>query len=812
MAEETHPKQGAGPVTSRRFRLRPQGSAGAALALTLLCALFYAPLLLGVRTFPAGDFTDHFLPFSLFQWNSLASLHAPLWNPYTYAGHPFWADIQAAVLYPVSNALLLLTLPFDGAAARLYLLQVEAVIQVAAAGFFVFLLVRQLARDFWGAQAAAICFMLSGYLTGYAPLQLAVLRTAIWLPLLLWLLLRAWERPRQWRNWIGAALVLATSFMGGHAQTFLYAAYATAGWMATLWLGSWLGAQGANVAQTNRHLGRARLLGAAVFVGLASGLAAAQLLPSLEFARLSVRAAVDYAYVSGGFARQDTWNLMLPGVLTHFSPLYIGVVGIGLAALGAISGWVQSSRDGEIGAGHLAEPARFGRAFFGLTALLGLLAAYGDNAFLFPLLYRFAPGWDMFRGQERAAYLVALGLSVLAGYGVAALPRVPHLFRRRYALVYGAAITAGVYAFGLLWQLPGRSAVNHAHYLWIAFATLILAMALALAIWLDGWSTRRAWLLCGLAALNLFIANFATNLDAGGPAAKVTLDPEVAALQAAVAESAGAANGLQGRAYNEFRVTEDYGMRSGVEDVWGSSPLRLAHYAALFDQFPLDRMWRLTGVGHVLTWRRALFAPSTLLGEFPQGEDTTYVHRLPQANPRAWLAPNVIVANDEQAWASLADHGFDLNATAILPPETGAKDTGAGTVVPAGGGEVRLTRLQPERLLVDIKGSSGGLLVVSENWMPGWRVQHASCAGAEGCVLEGMSPAGVAWLTPLRADLAFVGVAAPAGDVRFELAYAPNSVRVGSIISAACVILLLLAATVRLWQRRSRAASHPGRG
>ena len=57
-----------------------------------------------------------------------------------------------------------------------------------------------------------------------------------------------------------------------------------------------------------------------------------------------------------------------------------------------------------------------------------------------------------------------------------------------------------------------------------------------------------------------------------------------------------------GRVYNEFRAYEDYGMRVGVEDVWGSSPLRLARYARLFDEFPLDRMWRLTGVTHVLNF------------------------------------------------------------------------------------------------------------------------------------------------------------------------------------------------------------------
>ncbi|MEZ4620330.1 MAG: hypothetical protein R2867_33160 [Caldilineaceae bacterium] len=39
-------------------------------------------------------------------------------------------------------------------------------------------------------------------------------------------------------------------------------------------------------------------------------------------------------------------------------------------------------------------------------------------------------------------------------------------------------------------------------------------------------------------------------------------------------------------------------------------------------------MWRLTGVNTVLTWRRELFGPSTLLAEFPQTTDTTYLHQL----------------------------------------------------------------------------------------------------------------------------------------------------------------------------------------
>ena len=161
-----------------------------------LTAAFYAPLLLGLRSFPPGDFTDHFLPFSLFQRAELLAGRLPLWNPYTFSGHPFLADVQAAVFYPLSNLVLALTLPWSDPASRLYWLQIEAAIHVALAGCFTYLLARDLTRNRLAAFLAGCVFAFSGYLTGYPPLQLAVLRTAIWLPLILWLLRRAFDAPR----------------------------------------------------------------------------------------------------------------------------------------------------------------------------------------------------------------------------------------------------------------------------------------------------------------------------------------------------------------------------------------------------------------------------------------------------------------------------------------------------------------------------------------------------------------------------------------------------------------------------------------
>ncbi len=297
------------------------------MAYLALSLLFYAPIVLGLRTFPDGDFTHHFLPFSLFQQSELLAGRLPVWNPYTYGGHPFLADIQAGVFYPISNLVLGLTLPLTAPSARLYFLQWEAILQIALAGFFTFLLVRDLTGNRWAAFLAGVIFAFSGYLTGYPPVQLAVLRTAIWLPLLFWLIWRAFGQPSSLRWWLSAGVTYAVAFFAGHPQTFLFASYAMGAWMVFLWVA---GLRGQDEERSRPAVSQA--FGSIALLVIAAGLGAAQALPSIEFTRLSVRASVDYDFVSGGFPLQDTWQLLLPGVFTTYSPLCIGVVGLGLAA------------------------------------------------------------------------------------------------------------------------------------------------------------------------------------------------------------------------------------------------------------------------------------------------------------------------------------------------------------------------------------------------------------------------------------------------------------------------------------------------
>jgi hypothetical protein len=738
----------------------------------------------GARSFPDGDFVHHFFPFSLYQHQELTAGRLPVWNPYTYGGHPFLADVQAAVFYPLSNLLLVLTLPVKAEVARFYWLQVEAVLHTGLAGYFAYLWARDLTGSQWGGIVGGISFALSGYVTGYAPLQLAVLRTAIWLPLLLWALGRGWHAPRQWRWWLAATAALSAALLAGHSQSFLLLIYAAAAWVLAL-------------ALTQRPIRAAAIVGTWLVLLVTIGLTAAQWLPSVEFVSYSVRANVDYDFVSGGLALADFWQLLLPRVMTHFSPLYIGVPGVllGVVALLALRRQGTVSLE-DVGARPL--PWRVGITFCIALALFALLASLGGNGPLYPLLYRAAPGWSWFRGQERAAFLITLALCGLASYGMAALPMLAQPERRRSAVTGGAIVVAGVYAFGLLFQLQGRTAIDHTGYLVTASVTLLLGLGVALLIAFSGWSSQRSAWIVALLVANLVWANAGTNQVVGSPEDRVRVAPEVQALIDAIGERAEVANGLPGRVYNEFRAYDDYGMAAQVEDVWGSSPLRVARYAQLFEQFPLDRMWRLMGVEHVLTWRRELFGPSELLAEFPQTTDTTYLHRLPQANPRAWLVSQVAIADDATTWELLADHQFDLDARALLGQEA-ERFFSAEEAAPATGWAT-MVRRSPSQFEASVQSEGDALLVVSETWLPGWEVNSATCNGGP---CPGQDGEGRPYFVPMRANLTLLGIWLPAGASVFTLGYNPLSLRLGLWISGGTLMLLLV---VLLWRVRPWAA------
>ena len=93
--------------------------------------------------------------------------------------------------------------------------------------------------------------------------------------------------------------------------------------------------------------------------------------------------------------------------------------------------------------------------------LVALLHSLGENSAFYYASYNLIPGLRFFRGQERAALLVAIGLAVLATLGIAAIGAWANQRRRDRVLRSWLFFTAllGLIAFVLFlaWQADSNS-------------------------------------------------------------------------------------------------------------------------------------------------------------------------------------------------------------------------------------------------------------------------------------------------------------------------------------------------------------------
>ena len=705
------------------------------------------------RFFPPGDFIVQFYAMERLKAEMLLQGEPPLWNPYANSGHPLLADPQVSVYYPPSLVTVLLSV---GDGLSVFALQLEAVFHFCLAALFTFAFARRVLGHRGGALMAAIGFTFGGYLTGYPPLQLAILRTAVWLPLILLGLevgashLRSGNR-RAWAAFAGAGLVLGLSVLAGNPQSAMYVLYASLAYLLVrLWRGrSW----------------RQILAAAGLFLAVGVGVSAAQWLPSLEYMRLSTRSGMSYAQASSGFELVDALQLVLPTQ----SPLYAGVLTL-LLALSApilVRTWM----------------ARF---WAGLS-LVALLLSFGGNLFLYPTFYLLVPGFSLFRSQERAIFILAFAMAMLAGYGFAHLAKRPAPAWLRRLAAYAAVGAMGLAAMGYFGWLAGGGQGSSAFY-WFLQQSVYLTIFLGLVALLLKWQAQPGRQPVAMAAvlalvvLDLFTVNATRNLDRRLPEAHTVPSPLVAEMQAD--------DGLF-RIYDEFRLPDNLGSLFGLEDTRGASPLIVERYRRLLQDVPIERAWQLLNVKYVTTWRETLNVPSQLLMEEGDGEGATYLHRLVDPGPRAWVVHKVeIVAGDDQAVERLSDWQFAPLDAAILPEPLDAPLAEAEDVAhaPADASTVRWVQREPAHVQLDVALPADGLLVLGEVHYPGW---HTYVDG---------SP-----VPTLRANLALRAVPVPAGQHRVEMVYRPWTVPAGVVISVLTLVGALVVIAVSL--RKSRRAS-----
>ena len=427
------------------------------------------------------DVTYQVQPWLLFLRDELRSGRLPFWNPYQYAGTPYWSNGSSAPLFPLH--LLFAALPLQAGWVLLPWLR------WMAAGMGARALARALGLSEPAALLAAIVYPLSGMLVGFALYPMGGALALV--PWVLW----AVERLAAGRS--GAptlAIAAGLQLLAGHPETAVHTALLSALYLAVRGTAPGVGAPGA----------WARL---AAGWALGGALAAVQILPlALTLAASSRWQAgpAEFAEPLGRLLAQPL-RLVLPDLYgnpahgTWWGPynylataVYAGALALPLAAagLGRIGRRAAGTFDRRwlavaavlavcvAGAYHLpgvrellAAPPVLGRAahhrlIFGIELSLALLVA---------------AGWERWRGARGGRALgagaaLAAALLAIAWVRFAGEWGERHLLAgqamRTAALLGGAAILLGSL------KLPGRARRTLAALVPVFFAAdLVLAHA-----------------------------------------------------------------------------------------------------------------------------------------------------------------------------------------------------------------------------------------------------------------------------------------------------------------------------------------------
>jgi hypothetical protein len=406
---------------------------------------------------------------------------------------------------------------------------------------------------------------------------------------------------------------------------------------------------------------------------------------------------------------------------------------------------------------------------FLLLALAALLFAMARNNPLYGPLYVFMPLVEKSRAPIVALCVFTFSMAVLAGLGADLLIRQPAPERERRvvkALVWFGGITFGLFTL-MTYLKPGiASTVLDGD----PRPGMIGLLALLLAGVYHGWSRgamRREWVLA-MVGLLLIIEQ---GNEVGYAWANVH-DPNRSAILHALTDTQDLGDWLRTRPNPKRLEINDKDVQFSFGD-WYRIDSAHAFTASMLTQTSelggwwVDRILRMYGMNYVVSRT----PPHPGLEEQFTGRTGIKIWYNPFAFPRAWTVHQIVVAPNEWNGRDMVNNWtFDLRATALTVQTKPQLDQCGGA------DQVKSIDERPSAVKVDVEMACKGLLVVSDNWYPGW---HAAVDG---------TPADI-W----RVNTVIRGVEVGPGRHTVTMSYRPFSVYFGlfcTMVGLAGAVLL----------------------
>ena len=708
-------------------------------------SVFWKLALTKQYTFLASpDLSNQVMPWLQAQVFAIRHWYVLLWDPYEWFGQSLIGQVQPGVASPFT--FLLALAPVRDGLIQLPWVHLWFVLIHCAAGLFAYWFFIDLECSAAAAVIGAIFYATAGFCGNTEwPQHLA---SGIWAPLVFLFLLRTLRgrAPLKSAAWAGVALGL--SWLSGHHAPPLALTLAAAG----------VGLVELVRSRFRRDLAVRLTIVFGVMV-LVSGV---QSLPAREYGRwakrwtatgaLTWKDKVQYPeHEDSGLRPTDLLHVVIPGGGGLRSDPFMGAVALSLAIFAV---WSAFGR----------REVRF-FLLLGICALLYAMARfdalYGWLYALFPLVEKSrAPIVALSVFHCAAAALVALGADRLfAGNDP---PRRRAIIK---GLIWFGAITLGLFLLMSYLKPAISSGVLDGDSRPGMTALLAVMLAGVYHAWGRGYVARRG----ALAMLGLLLIIEQGN-EVGSGWAHVRDANRMAPVKL-LYDTLDIADYLRHQPdpkrveINDKDIVFTFGDWYHIDTSAGMTASMLTATSELGSWWR-NRVQRMYGVNYTVSRTPTREG----LQEVFWGKSGIKVYKNPAAFPRAWTVHRTILAPNEWNGATMVnDWTFDLRTTALLVRN--------GPPLDQCGGEDKVTAVEerPSSVRVKVEMACRGLLVVSDNWYPGWTAQ-----------VDGRYQ-GI-W----KVNTVIRGVVVPAGRHEVVMRYRPLSVYFG----LALTILGLLAAVV----------------
>jgi hypothetical protein len=806
------------------------------------------------------DLTDTYVTREYFVAAAYRDGEFPMWNPYTMAGHPIYADGVTRTASPFLLIYRFFDIPLGYSLSRLFELMLAAV--------FMYTFLLAVGAGPSGALLGSLVFGFSAHsmlhLTG-----LGWWGGLMWLPLILLFVDRAIRRGSYVQATLAGAC-LAAQFFCGYLPNQIY--YVGAVVLYYLFF--------ANTARRSRsgNPSASRLL-AMMALTLAIGLtlSATQWAPSIELLSYSNRkivgAELGYVYLPPWYAATlvfpnlfgaaydaKTLTLFTALGVSHDHILYVGIAA--LAPLGFALYWLRHTsrkrnQNSQLEFAEGDDSVRKRAGFFVLLGAISLVVMM--TAPLYVHITRYIPILQVIRVAVRAGVLFLFAASVLVAYGTDMMLQsgtnaLEQFWRLARRFVYAAVVVVFASIIGAYVIKLAGVAVNAGERGRLAFirktalalsaqfsppntgVLIPLACVLLVAGLVWGLSekrlTSRKFFYCMVALLvadlswnsNQFDHTFdrsrvfprteITDLLRSLPAGRVLVAPSGLETNRSSAAGAGPVKII---APPNTLLPYQIPTVSGKNQQF---PRWYREFASLIEPQPnlshvvFDKyrspFFDVLNVRYVLTHEftaRGDFAPPLPGYDLLAAEEGVSLYENTNAMPRAFFAIGTIeVPNHLEALRVLSSSDFDPHSTAVIeqgdepaaPPQTGSERANTdrnlrlnseGGLVPFPG-IATITEDKRNRIGIQTENSAAGLLVLSDNYYPGWRAY-----------VDGV-PAEVK-----RANCTMRAVNVPAGKHLVSFVFIPTVFIASTYVSLTAAALTLGGVILSTFKRR-RSKSH----